>query len=426
MTAVGGRSTGERTAVRRLRHAPEERPMIVIWEVTRACALVCLHCRADAQHRRNPHELTTAQGRALLDDLAAYGRPLPIVVLTGGDPFERPDLADLVRHGSSLGLHMALSPSVTPRLTREVLDELHTAGAGALSLSLDGATADTHDAFRGVPGVFDATLRAAADVRDAGFRLQVNSTVTRANVHELPELLRTVIDVGASLWSVFFLVPTGRGELLQPLGPAQVEDVLHWLHDVSDLVAIKTTEAPHYRRVAIQRARARVAGAPAAAGGADRPGGSGGPGGPGGAPALGELHRQLTDAVAPLRAQRHTATRRPRPPIEVNSGRGFAFIDHLGEVYPSGFLPHRCGNVKDAGFRDIYQSSPLLHSLRDPAQFHGKCGACEFRDVCGGSRSHAYAVTGDVLASDPTCVYVPTEWDTATRELGPGPHPTAT
>ena len=384
MTAVT-----ERTAVRRLRHAPEERPMIVIWEVTRACALVCLHCRADAQHRRNPHELTTGQGRALLDDIAAFGKPYPIVVLTGGDPFERPDLADLVRHGTSLGLHMALSPSVTPRLTREVLTELHDAGAGALSLSLDGAQATTHDAFRGVPGVFDATLRAAQEVRDTGFRLQINSTVTRANVLELPGLLRMVIDLGASLWSVFFLVPTGRGELLQPLAPQQVEDVLNWLHDVSDLMAIKTTEAPHYRRVAIQRARASVEGTPSTA------------------PAVGELHHQLTAAVAELRAQRHTQTRRPRPPIEVNSGRGFAFIDHLGEVYPSGFLPHQCGNVKDAGFRELYRTSPLLRSLRDPAQFHGKCGVCEFRDVCGGSRSHAYAVTGDLLASDPTCVYIP-------------------
>lgn len=399
----------DRAAVRRLRHAPEDRPMIVIWEVTRACALVCLHCRADAQHRRNPHELTTEQGRALLDDIAAWGAPYPIVVLTGGDPFERPDLAELVRHGSSIGLHMALSPSVTPRLTPEVLGELRAAGAGALSLSLDGNTAATHDAFRGVPGVFDATLRAAQDVRDAGFRLQINSTVTQANVHELPDLLRTVIDLGASLWSVFFLVPTGRGEMLRPLDPQQVEDVLHWLHDVSDLVAIKTTEAPHYRRVAIQRARAKAeANAEANADRLPLVGGPPSGGHSSGAPAVGELHQQLTDAVAGLRAQRHSAIRRPRPPIEVNSGRGFAFIDHLGDVYPSGFLPHQCGNVKESGFRDIYQTSPMLRSLRDPAQFEGKCGVCEFRDVCGGSRSHAYAVTGNVLASDPTCVYEPT------------------
>ncbi|EWT04810.1 pyrroloquinoline quinone biosynthesis protein PqqE [Intrasporangium chromatireducens Q5-1] len=377
----------ERRAVRRLRHDPGDRPMIVIWEVTRACALVCRHCRADAQHRRDPHELTTEQGTALLDDIAGFGAPYPIVVLTGGDPFERPDLAELVRHGHGLGLHMALSPSVTPRLTPAVLAELRAAGAGAVSLSLDGATAATHDTFRGVRGVFDQTLVAAQDVKAAGFRLQVNSTVTRGNVDELPELLRRVLDLDVSLWSVFFLVPTGRGQLLEALTAEQVEDVLHWLHDVSDLVALKTTEAPHYRRVAIERARAAASGAPT--------------------PVLGELYHRLTAATAPIRAERHTSRRRGRPPIEVNSGRGFAFIDHRGDVYPSGFLPQRCGNVLDGGFRDIYRTSPVLRSLRDPDQLTGKCRSCEFREVCGGSRSQAYAVNGDVLGSDPNCVYVP-------------------
>lgn len=374
-------TTRIRSAVRLLRHDAGERPMITIWEVTRACALVCRHCRADAQHRAHPRQLTTAQGKALLDDIAGFGTPYPIVVLTGGDPFERPDLAELVAHGTALGLHVALSPSVTPRLTPDVLRELRDAGATALSLSLDGAVAATHDTFRGVPGVFDDTLRAARWVKEAGFRLQINSTVTRANVHELPEVLRTVLDLDASLWSVFFLVPTGRGSALQALAGPEVEDVLHWLHDVSDLVAVKATEAPHYRRVAIQRARGEVA-------------------------ELGPLHRMLTAASASLREGREPR-RTPRPPIDVNSGRGFAFIDHLGDVYPSGFLPQRCGNVTEQGFREIYRTSPWLRSLRDPAGFHGKCGSCEFAEVCGGSRSHAYAVTGDLLGSDPTCVHVP-------------------
>ena len=371
-----------RPAVRHLHHDPADRPLITIWEVTRACARVCRHCRADAQTRAHPRQLTTAQGKALLDDIAGFGKPYPIVVLTGGDPFERPDLAELVRHGTSLGLHVALSPSVTPRLTPAVLAELRAAGAVALSLSLDGAVAGTHDSFRGVPGVFDDTLRAARWVKEAGFRLQVNTTVTQANVDELPDVLRTVIDLGASLWSVFFLVPTGRGSALKPLSAPEVEDVLHWLHDVSDLVAVKATEAPHYRRVAIQRARGERA-------------------------ELGALHEELTAATAGLRAQRSAQHRPPRPPIDVNSGRGFAFVDHLGDVYPSGFLPHHCGNVTERGFREIYRTDPLLRSLRDPDGFHGKCGACEFREVCGGSRSHAYAVSGDVLGSDPTCLYVP-------------------
>ncbi|WP_296601423.1 TIGR04053 family radical SAM/SPASM domain-containing protein [Nocardioides sp.] len=371
----------EPRAVRQLHHDPGDRPMITIWEVTRACALVCRHCRADAQTRAHPRQLSTEQGKALLEDIAGFGRPYPIVVLTGGDPFERPDLPELVRYGTSLGLHVALSPSVTPRLTPDVLAELRTAGAVAVSLSLDGAVAATHDSFRGVPGVFEDTLRAARWVKEAGFRLQVNTTVTQATVGELPDVLRTVLELGASLWSVFFLVPTGRGTALTPLSAPEVEDVLHWMHDVSDLVAVKATEAPHYRRVAIQRARGDHA-------------------------ELGDLHRRLTAATASLREGHVEQLRRPRPPIDVNSGRGFAFIDHLGDVYPSGFLPQRCGNVTEQGFRHLYRTDPLLRSLRDPAAFHGPCGTCEFREVCGGSRSHAYAVTGDLLGSDPTCIRV--------------------
>lgn len=373
--------TVQRTAVRHLRHDVGERPMITIWEVTRACALVCQHCRADAQTRAHPRQLTTDQGKALLDDIAGFGKPYPIVVLTGGDPFERPDLAELVRHGTSLGLHVALSPSVTPRLTPDVLGALREAGAKAVSLSLDGACAATHDSFRGVPGVYDDTVSAARWVREAGFRLQINTTVTRSNARELPEVLRTVLDLEASLWSVFFLVPTGRGSSLEALRPSETEDVLNWMHDVSDLVAVKATEAPHYRRVAIERAR-------------------------GVAPDLGGLHAELSAATEEVRAGRVGRERRPRPPIDVNSGRGFAFIDHLGDVYPSGFLPMNCGNVVEQSFREIYTSSPVLRSLRDPAGFHGPCGSCEFGEVCGGSRSHAYAVTGDLLASDPGCVRV--------------------
>ena len=366
--------------MRQLHHDAGDRPMIIIWEVTRACALVCQHCRADAQTRAHPRQLTTAQGKAMLDDIAEFGKPHPIVVLTGGDPFERPDLPELVRYGTSMGLHVALSPSVTPRLTPDVLAELREAGASAMSLSLDGATARTHDDFRGVPGVFDQTLVAARWVKEAGFRLQLNTTVTRDNVNELPEVLRTVLDLEASLWSVFFLVPTGRGAALKTLSAQDVEDVLHWMHDVSDLVAIKATEAPHYRRVAIQRARGEK-------------------------PELGALHRMLADATVAI-AEGRPRRRAPRPPIDVNSGRGFAFVDHLGDVYPSGFLPQRCGNVADQGFREVYRTSPVLRALRDPSGFTGRCGTCEFAEVCGGSRSHAYAVTGDLLGDDPTCVHV--------------------
>ena len=378
-------------AVRFMHHDASERPFIVIWEVTRACQLVCTHCRADAIRTRNPFELTTDEGRHLLDDLASFGTPRPLVVLTGGDPFERPDLPELVAHGTSIGLNMALSPSVTDRLTRSVLEELHEAGAKAVSLSLDGATAHSHDSFRGVEGVFDATLDAARTVTDIGFRLQINTTVTRGNVRELPRMLRHVLDLGASLWSVFFLVPTGRGKDLQPLTAGQAEEVLHWLHDVSDLVAIKTTEAPHYRRIAIQRT------------GFD----AGGVSELDDAFPIGPLRSQLRADTTELLSGQEPRRRRPRPPIDVNSGRGFAFVDHVGVVYPSGFLPTAVGSVRKKSFPEIYRGSELLQALRNPDAFGGRCGRCEFRSVCGGSRSHAYATTGDPLAEDPSCAYEP-------------------
>ena len=372
--------------VRLLHHDASERPFIVIWEVTRACQLVCTHCRADAIRSRSPFELTTDEGRRLLDDLASFGTPRPLVVLTGGDPFERPDLPELVAHGTRLGLSMALSPSVTDRLTREVLVELYDAGAKAISLSLDGATAETHDSFRGVDGVFDDTMRAARKVRDVGYRLQINTTVTRSTVHELPQILKTVLELGTTLWSLFFLVPTGRGSLLKPLPAAEEEEVLHWLHDVSALVAIKATEAPHYRRIAMQRA------------GVDElddvfP--------------VGPLRAQLRHDTADLLTGQEPRRRHPRAPIDVNSGRGFAFVDHVGMVYPSGFLPVAVGSVRDQRFPEIYRGSELLQALRSPDTFGGKCGECEFRTVCGGSRSHAYATTGDPLAEDPSCAYQP-------------------
>jgi len=286
---------------------------------------------------------------------------------------------------------MALSPSVTDRLTRSVLEELHEAGAKAVSLSLDGATAHSHDSFRGVEGVFDATLDAARTVTDIGFRLQINTTVTRGNVLELPRMMRHVLDLGASLWSVFFLVPTGRGKDLQPLTAGEAEEVLHWLHDVSDLVAIKTTEAPHYRRIAIQRAGFDAGGVSEL----DE------------AFPVGPLRSQLRADTAELLSGQEPRRRRPRPPIDVNSGRGFAFVDHVGVVYPSGFLPTAVGSVRRKSFPEIYRDSELLQSLRNPDTFGGRCGQCEFRSACGGSRSHAYATTGDPLAEDPSCAYEP-------------------
>lgn len=376
--------------VRHIRGDINLKPFIAIWEVTRACGLVCQHCRADAQHEPHPEQLTTEQGKQLLSDLASYERPKPLVVLTGGDPFERQDLEELVDYGTSLGLNVSLSPSVTPRLTPERIHRLHELGGKAMSMSLDGATAETHDAFRGFSGTFDTTVERAADILQAGFRLQINSTLTKSNIREAPALLKTVMGMGAKMWYVFFLVPTGRGAALNALNPQEREDVLHWLADVSDRIAVKTTEAPQYRRVVIQQ-RLRKEGQ------LDKyPGG--------------ELYRYLTQKTTELLGAHPVQSRRPRPPMAVNSGSGFVFIDHIGDVYPSGFLPIHCGNIKQASIKTIYSQSPTFKALRDPNHWHGKCSVCEFHDVCGGSRSTAYALTGDVRASDPTCVYMPQPW----------------
>ena len=377
----------EHPDVRKVHHDLGEKPFLAIWEVTRACQLVCKHCRADSQHVAAPGQLTTEEGKRLLDQLASYDIPRPIVVFSGGDPFERADLEELTEYGVSLGLHIGLSPSATPKVTRERLERLHNLGATALSLSLDGAVAETHDAFRGFPGTFDATLEKADLATAAGFRLQVNSTLCAENVHEAPALLKRVIDMGAHLWSVFFLVPTGRGTALTPLTSAEREDVYHWMDDISDFIAVKTTEAPAYRRVVIQAHQARDAGAPAYEGG--------------------ELYRFLTEETLRILGAEPEHPRRPRPPLAINSGRGFVFIDHVGDVYPSGFFPMHLGNVKQTPLPEIYSGSEVFKSLRDPSQWEGKCSVCEFNDVCGGSRSTAYAMTGDPFASDPTCGYVP-------------------
>ena len=379
-------TTRSHPVVRQLHHDVNDRPHVVVWEVTRACQLACKHCRADAQPLPHPRQLTTEQGKGLLDDIAASGTPRPMVILSGGDAFERPDLSELIAHGTSRGLAMSLSPSVTPLLTDAKLGEVREAGIKAFSLSLDGATAATHDSFRGFPGTFDATLDAAKLVVKHGFRFQVNTTITAGNVHEMPALLETVMGMGANMWYILLLVPMGRATDMQPLSPDAMEDVLNWLHDVSDRIAVKVTEGPAYRRLALQREAARVDGTPM--------------------PPTGELHEQLS-ADTFNRLGECTERRVPRPPIGVDAGRGFAFIDHIGEVFPSGFLPLPCGSVHDMPFSEIYRTSPTMQQLRHTEEFTGKCGECQFNWICGGSRARTYAMTGDPFTSDPSCIWEP-------------------
>ncbi len=346
----------------------DERPFVLIWELTQACELACKHCRAEAEPARHPKELTTREGKELLADAAAFGDG-QLVVLSGGDPLARPDVIELIEYGTSQGLRMTMTPSGTGSLTRERIEAMADAGLKRMAVSLDGATAATHDEFRQEAGSFEQTMAAARAAREEGLPLQINTTVCQETVADLPAIRDLVEELDAVLWSVFFLVPVGRGAVLDSIDPEAAEEVMEWLHEVQSTsdFGVKTTEAPHYRRVALQ---------------SKFPDGE--------------------QATPPDGIGRRTG---------ITAGDGFAFVSHIGDVYPSGFLPRSAGNVRDVGIVDIYRNAPLFTSLRDKDALKGKCGACPFRQVCGGSRSRAYAHTADPLASDPLCSFVPEGYD---------------
>lgn len=367
-----------------------QRPMLVFWETTRACLLACRHCRASATTQAPPGELSTAEGHALIEQVAGFGRPYPILVLTGGDCLLRPDLFQLVEQAVSLGVPVCLSPSVTPMLDAAMIDRIARSGVKAVSVSLDGCRAETHDGVRGIPGHFEATVAAIGQLTAAGLTVQVNTTVMDGNVDDLPGVAALVAQGGAHIWEVFFLVQVGRGVAAGPVTPAVNEDVCHFLYDASSYgFIVRTVEAPFFRRVVTARR--------------------------GGAPAPeSALYRRLSAELVGLlgpgagRPSAHTAPTR--------DGKGIVFIAHDGEVYPAGFLPLGLGNVRTRPLREIYRDDPLLKSIR-AAEFTGRCLQCEYADLCGGSRARAYAATGDPLGEDPACSYRPDRhsWFTGTR-----------
>lgn len=350
-------------------------PFVVAWEITRACALACQHCRAEAQPRRHPDELPTEQGLALIDQIAEMG--VPLVVLTGGDPMLRRDLPSLISHARSRDLQVALSPSATPRITKARLEECREAGVGRVSISLDGSTADTQDAFRGFPGVFDRTVETLELLRELGLTVQINTTVCRQNLDDLPDIARIAEEYGAVMWSVFFLVPTGRGQLDDVITAEEHERTFRWLYEFAQNSPfdVRTTAAQHYRRVVIEQNRDR-----------DESGGW-------------HLHAGFQYSSS--------ADGITRSAQGVNDGNGFCFVNHVGEIQPSGFLPVTAGIFPRDSLADIYRESDLFRQLRNPELLKGKCGGCEYKTVCGGSRARAYAFTGDILAEEPRCAHIP-------------------
>jgi len=328
-------------------------PLRVYWEVTRACDLACRHCRAEAVARRHPGELDTGEALRVLRDLTSGEKP-PHLVLTGGDPFKRPDLFQLIEAARTLGLGVSVSPSATPLVTPDIIRRLKDAGVEAISLSLDGSTAERHDAFRGVEGTFQRTLDAAAMAAAVDLPFQINTLVSRQTLPDLPAIYELARGLSASRWSLFFLIQVGRGTVLEQISAEQCEGIMTWLAGLPrGRPHVTTTEAPHYRRVVAEVAGMR--------------GGHG---------------------------------------AGIRDGNGIMFISHTGDVYPSGFLPIAVGNVRSESPLTIYRDAELLQQLRDPDRFDGLCGECAFRWECGGSRARAYAASGDPLGEDPLCLRV--------------------
>jgi AdoMet-dependent heme synthase len=365
----------------------DETPLLVFWESTRACRLACRHCRAEAIERPLPDELTTGEALAMIEQVAGFAERPPVLVVTGGDFLMRADVMELLAFARSLGMPVAVAPSVTPLLTGEVVDRLRQLGVKAVSISLDGATPATHDGIRGIEGHLAQTVDALRLLTREGFAVQVNTTVMRDNVDELADVAALLIGLGIPSWEVFFLVRTGRGTRVAELAPAENEHVAHFLYDASTYgLRVRTVEGPFFRRVATLR-RVPPAGGDAAE-----------------APPLGGLYRHLEQRL------RHLAGP-PRGPARAQTagtrdGKGVVFISYRGDVYPSGFLPLAIGNVRSGSILDIYRHDPLLRRIR-AGDFSGRCGRCEYRELCGGSRARAFAALGDPLGEDPACAYQP-------------------
>jgi AdoMet-dependent heme synthase len=342
--------------------------MLVYWEMTQACGLACKHCRAEAMPTPNPLELNTEQSKRFLRQLIDFGHPLPHLILTGGDPLSRKDIYALIDCANSLGLEVSITPSATPELTNDAITRLQAHGIQSLGLSLDGSCAERHDAIRALPGTFERTLAAARHCGRLGLPIQVNTLVAEETADDLPaiyELLRTGFPV--MRWSLFMLISVGRGKALHEVSPEEGERIMRWVFDLSQHspFMVKTTEAPSYRRIAIEKMRESGTSTP-------------------------ELKCSSVYKG-----------------FQIRDGHGIVFVSNLGEIYPSGFLPLRCGNVRKDSVVEIYRNSETFRALHSPDQFHGKCGACEYSHICGGSRARAFAYTGDALGTDPFCPYEP-------------------
>jgi radical SAM protein len=341
--------------------------MNVYWEMTQSCALACRHCRAEAISTPHPMELNFEESVVFLRQITQFGAPLPQLILTGGDPLARTGLFELIDEACKLGISVSITPAATPALTREVLVRLKEHGVDGLGLSLDGSTPARHDSIRGVPGTFDRTMQAIRWAQELGMPVQVNTLVAAETADDLPAIYELLKPWGIARWSLFFLISVGRGKVLQPLLPDDAEKLMNWIHDTSRNApfTVATTEAPSFRRVAFERMReAGMTGEQIRSSGATRSYG-------------------------------------------IRDGHGIMFVSNTGDICPAGFLPLPVGNVRKDQIVEMYRDSTLFRQLHDPAQFGERCGVCDYRTLCGGSRSRAFAATGNPLAADPICLFNP-------------------
>ncbi|RJP71718.1 MAG: heme b synthase [Candidatus Abyssobacteria bacterium SURF_17] len=344
-------------------HKPSEL-RLVAWEITRSCNLACIHCRASAERGPYPNELTTDECKKVLDEIASFSDP--IIIFTGGEPLLRPDIFDILRYGQGLGLKMTMAVNGL-LLDEATARRLVEHGIQRISISIDGATAETHDAFRNVPGAFAGAMRGIEAAKKAGLPFQINSTITKLNLDEIPDLLKLAVEAGAVAHHIFLLVPTGRGKELeeQEISPEQYEQVLNWFYEQREKVPIqlKATCAPHYYRILRERAA--------------------------------KEGKQVSFETYGMDAVTRGCL----------GGVAFCFISHTGTLSPCGYLELDCGNIRKEGFRKAWEQSPIFKELRDFSLYQGKCGKCRYLKVCGGCRARAYARTGNYLAEEPYCVY---------------------
>ena len=376
-----------------------EAPIFVCWETTKACLLACRHCRARAIRNMQPGELTTSQGLKLIDQLVEFGEPYPALLLTGGDPLMRPDFFELVTYAKRKGLYVAVAASVTPRLNEASVSRMKELEVDIMSVSLDGATPETHDRLRGIQGTWQETIDALRMARALGLKAQANTTIMRRNINELADIFHIIRENGAVAWEVFFLIRTGRGASLEALDASESEEVMNFLYDAACYgIPVRTAEGPSFRRVRIQREMNDEM-------------------------ISGQIFWKLVNGLRMLEGE---PTAKPTFKLSHTAdGKGIMFVGHTGEVYPSGFLPINCGCVPSANLRSIYRSHTLFTALRNPSNLKGRCGICEYKSMCGGSRSRAFSEMNDPFEEDPICPYLPSEYVTrkvrsAQLEAAPG------